>query len=301
MVTKKKTTKKQTAVQKQEPKKNFWNIIELFKNKKEYVVFCLMILGALSLLAGIGLIIAANWAVIPDFVRVIGGLVVLGISLGLTGYLSGKGWTKTSEVALFVSYLLIGGNIALIQQTYNLDITWRNGCLIWSILGFPLALLAKFPLVRWCTVALLALGLWSYIIEVNHLVIAAILFLSFVGTMPLSETHWSRIRNILFWAMWVVLFIGDIVHHQEFAVILDMFTLIACLISISNQRFLLFYNLLFVCAGIRIIMLFWHAHNLNDTGIRLVICGLALLLLGGLYYKFFDKLQKLLQKWIAHE
>ncbi len=301
MVSKKTKKSKQSVSKVQETKESFWNLVALFKNKKEYVVFCLMMLGVLSLLSGVGLIIAAHWAVIPAFVRVLGGLSVLGISLGITGRLRLTGWNKSSEVALFCSYLLIGGNIALIQQAYNLDISWRDGCLLWSVLGFPLALWATFPLVRWCTVVLLGLGLWSYILEVNHLVVAGLLFLCFVGTLPLTETYWERTRSILFWIMWAVLFIGDFASEQEVALILDGAVFIISLIGLSEGRQLLFYNLLFIFAGIRVVMLFWHAHNLNDVGIRLIVCGTILLALGGLYYKFFEKLQSFLRKWIAHE
>ena len=279
----------------------FWNLVTLFKNKKEYVVFCLMMLGVLSLLAGVGLIIAAHWASIPGFVRVLGGLAVLGVSLGITGRLRLTGWAKCSELALFVSYLLIGGNIALIQQTYNLAISWRDGCLIWAALGFPLAIMAAFPLVRWCTVVLVGLGLWSYLPDIDHIVVAAILFLCFVGTLPLTDTYWDRIRSILFFSMWGVLLIGDLIHDQELGVVLDGFVFLLSMISLGNKKQLLFYNLLFVYAGIRVVMLFWHAHNLNDVGIRLIVCGAILLLLSGLYYKFFDKLQDVLRKWIKHE
>ena len=280
---------------------SFFNLISLFKNRKEYVVFCFVLLGVLSLLAGVGLIIAAHWAVIPAFVRIIGGLSVLGLALGVTGHLKLKGWVKCSEVALFVSYLLIGGNIALIQQTYNLAISWRDGCLIWSALGFPLAILAKFSLVRWCTVVLLGLGLWSYIPDLNHLIIAGILFFCFMGTLPMTDAYWERVRNILFWSMWAVLFLGDLANEQAFATILDIGLFIFTLARLSAGRHLLVYNVLFIYAGLRIVMLFWEAHNLNDMGIRLIVCGSILLTLGGLYYKFFDKLQVILRKWIQHE
>jgi uncharacterized membrane protein len=68
---------------------------------KKRVLFSIAILGIFSVLAGLGLIIAANWAVIPAIVKVGGGLAVLVTSLVITSQFQKNNKPLWMEAFLF--------------------------------------------------------------------------------------------------------------------------------------------------------------------------------------------------------
>ena len=83
---------------------------------KERILFAIVLLGVFSVLAGLGLIIAANWDSIPPMLKVALGLGSLASSLVATTIFERNGKSRWREVFLFVSFLLIGGNIALLDK-----------------------------------------------------------------------------------------------------------------------------------------------------------------------------------------
>ena len=134
--------------------KKVQNEVSGFDLVKRRIIFSIVLLGIFSILAGIGLIVAANWASIPPIIKVSVGLAVLAASLVTTAHFQKNEKPLWMEAFLFVSFLLVGGNIALIQQSYGLSLSWQAGSLAWWGLSLPLVFFTKYKLIPYV--------LWAY-------------------------------------------------------------------------------------------------------------------------------------------
>lgn len=105
------------------------------------VTYAALGIGALAIVVGIISIIAANWYLIPSWVKLTSNISWL-ISLA-----SALGWTTRNkksfarEVLALVYFGSILGSIALVGQIYHLDSHPFNALSLWMVLGSPLILL----------------------------------------------------------------------------------------------------------------------------------------------------------------
>ncbi len=144
-------------------------IIAHFNVKEDSNRFLAIIsfVGAVLVAAGIALLIAANWDVIPRGVKLAAGL---GLMLGAHGF----GWwlrevrqnyRKTGEALHLGGSLLFLANIALVGQIYNISTRPPNAFLLWwaGIAVLPWLLRSKAQHL----LALLAFGIW-FGFEINQ-------------------------------------------------------------------------------------------------------------------------------------
>lgn len=276
------------------------------EEKRSKILFIICLLGVSSIIAGLGLMIGANWEVIPAIVKVSGALALFAISLMGVFYCHTHDKPNWKEVCLFFSFFLIGGNMAVIQQTYNLSISWNEGSAIWWGVSLPLLFLTKRKYLPFFSVILFVFGTWEYLKDIiehlNYMMISGLLsiivFLSFLGGKKTSI-----VRNIAFGLAMFVLFAGDIGNESFAGVVSGIIFLIALSgIPKTEEGQVRFCHYMFVFMVWRIFLLFCSAyHNLMSLGIQLVVFGGILLLTAGVYYYFFDKIQQGFQRLVHHE
>src|SRR6266550_4167184 len=144
-------------------------IVEHFQLKEESNRFLVIIsfVGAVLVVAGIVLLIAANWNEIPRGMKIaVGWLLMLGAH-GVGWYLREvrQIYRKTGEALHLIGSGLFLGNIALVGQIYHLAARTPNAFLLWwlGIVALPWLLRSKAHHF----LSLLAFGLW-FGLEINQ-------------------------------------------------------------------------------------------------------------------------------------
>lgn len=273
------------------------------KKSVSFFEWGLLFLGLFCIAAGFGLIIAANWEVIPGFVKIIGGLALLGNGLFGIYWFKEKHKPLLMEMALFFSFLMIGANIALIQQVYHLVISFSNGALLWSFLSVPFLFLTHkrvLPLI-WC--ALFLFGFYDYLLDLFDIIgykgVAGFFFLTFLLSYMGEKDFAKMVRGASIVLMVIIAFLGDMGMFS------DSFSPMGMLLTIvlmglltqakSENKPVRFFNIVLVYVAARIVLLFWAAYaSLFQTGLVLIGFGLLMLCIGALYY---FKRDKILQLW----
>jgi uncharacterized membrane protein len=183
-------------------------------NDRPYVLWAIVGLGLFALALGLALIVAANWDVIADWLK-------LGAHLALTaaaavavwvGAARGNRWLK--EGALFLLAVLVLAGIALHSQVYQLTGPMWQALVPWLLLMTPAMLLAgstRLVAYGWAgmllgTLASLALenehaaGLWYF---VHGLAIAGPVLLIGLSLLPwrnrLSFADGLREVGVIIW------------------------------------------------------------------------------------------------------
>jgi uncharacterized membrane protein len=137
-------------------------IIDRFKLRedKRYFQAIISIIGAVLVVAGIVLLISANWNEIHRYVKIALGMAsMLGAHAG--GYYLRRRYPRyeyTGEALHLAGSALFLGNIALVGQIYNLSSRPPNAILLWwvGIAALPWLLRSKAQHILF----LLAFGLW---------------------------------------------------------------------------------------------------------------------------------------------
>lgn len=176
-------------------------------------LYSFMILGAAIIGLGIISLIAANWANIPDSVK-------LGLDFALLTLLAaGIYWQYPNRrqgvgfEVLLVSFLLLClASIGLIAQIYHIGGQWYHALLFWAAITFLLSLFARHLFTRFFWVTLFLLGLsWSIIAAIGwnaHPDLrefpAVLLFAPLLtALLYYASTHWKLLRgfstSLLFW------------------------------------------------------------------------------------------------------
>lgn len=297
-----KPIKKQKSVQKKTP------VIAQTEAPKKTISFFewgVFILGVFCVMAGFGLVIASNWDIIPAFIKLVGGLTLLGGGIYASYTFHQKERPLLTEIALFFSFLMIGGNIGLIQQLYHLSISFSEGSLVWAVLGTPFLFLTKRLLLPVVWVVLLGFGLFDYLKDLIDFLgykgVASVFFLLFLLSYFGTSRRMTALKNASLGIMMGVLFWGD------FGVFGDPFSLVGLVLTIvtvgllahaqSEQKPVRFFNIVLLYAAARVVMTFWIAYvSLFRTGIALMALGALIIAVGVLYYYYKEKILALLDK-----
>lgn len=273
---------------------------------RQYILFSVVLLGVFCILAGLGLIIAANWGAIPALLKVGSSLGLLVLSLSGASYFNNRERKNWAETFLFISFLLIGGNIALIQQIYHFAISMSEGSFLWWALSLPLVFITKSRLIPLCSVGLFGFSIWDYIWKVHYMVWVAWLFLFMLLTHFFTGKVSTFLRHLALVLALFFLYSGDILSHSGEGII-GVITTTAFLIFATNVPrgeigVIRYYNYLFIFVAWRICLLFWHAsYNLAHVGIRLIVFGAILLVGVLLHYRYFDRIQQAIKRLVIHE
>ncbi len=123
------------------------------KDNSHWWLYSLLILGSSIIGLGIISLIAANWANIPDLVKLgtaIGLLSILAVAI-LWQEKAKTGYLYNALITLFI--ILCLATIGLIAQVFHLSGSWYNALLFWSTITLPVVLFARqlFPYFFWST------------------------------------------------------------------------------------------------------------------------------------------------------
>ena len=259
------------------------------------------------MLAGLGLMIAANWFVIPPALRITGALAVLAVSLLGVFYCDTHEKPMWKEVCLFIAFFLIAGNMAVIQQVFNFNLTWNEGSTIWFALSLPLTILSRKKYLPVLSTLLFAFGVWEYALDIfkylNYLLISGIFAIVVFMSFLLSGKKAAVVRNVTFGLGLLIMVLGDI-HSEDIPGLISTLILVIFLARLpkTEEGQVKFCNDLFIFIAWRVFLLFCGAyHNLMRIGLQLVVFGGALLLIAGTYYYYWDKIQEKFRKLVHHE
>jgi uncharacterized membrane protein len=118
--------------------------IEVLYEVKEGPSFTkiLLYVGAILIGAGILSFIASNWDVIGKTIKF---LLIIGLFTGssFTGYKLERNYPKTAKSFYYLSVLIFGAGIFLVEQMFNLAVDFQSAFLWWSLGILPLAWVLK--------------------------------------------------------------------------------------------------------------------------------------------------------------
>lgn len=142
---------------------------EMTKKSSSRALWALVIIAALSIGLGVINIIAANWDLIPGWLKLACYFgVIFGVVLGILKE-DTKPRVMISEALHFIYIILIIAGIGLIAQVFHVPSDGWRGFALWCGLGFPIMLRS-----RTCYTALLWYGSFAaawmgWIFQVDHL------------------------------------------------------------------------------------------------------------------------------------
>lgn len=132
------------------------------KHNNNWWLYSLLILGSAIIGLGIISLIAANWAQIPDSLK-------LGIDFSLLASLAvaifwyqnlNKPIVADSLITIFM--ILCLASIGLIAQIYHINGRWYHAIMLWSVICLPIALFARHIVVHFLWVSLfINAAVWS--------------------------------------------------------------------------------------------------------------------------------------------
>lgn len=122
---------------------------EAASDKENYWVMVLSYFA--SFLVGLGIVaeVAANWQNIPDAVKLVGALVAMGLNVGAIWWTMKVNKPILKQVLCCIYAFLTMAVIGLIGQVYHLHANMVNACLLWSLISWPLLLIAPRLLWLW--------------------------------------------------------------------------------------------------------------------------------------------------------
>ena len=126
------------------------NIIGYYKNNTDNNKLWkrLFVIAGLLIALGIVLIIGANWALIPNFLKISIDFILFLALIYTDHYFITNKKKNLSEVFLVISFFMVAGTIGLIAQVYNLDGGWFSFARFWMLLAVPFVLLSKTYLIN---------------------------------------------------------------------------------------------------------------------------------------------------------
>jgi len=101
-----------------------------------------LVVAGLFIGLGICLIVAANWDVLPSFVKIIADFIVFGCMAGGAYYASYKQKPHLKDMFLFLCFLMTGATIGLVAQIFQMSGSWQSFALTWAGLSLPYVLLS---------------------------------------------------------------------------------------------------------------------------------------------------------------
>lgn len=131
-------------------------------NNHSWWLYSLLILGCSIIGLGIISLIAANWAFIPDTVKLATAFSALGGLAAAIIWRQNATDTLWSDVLISTFIILCLATLGLIGQIYHISIYWYYTLLLWSAITLPIVFFARglFPYFLWTSLFLPAL-VWS--------------------------------------------------------------------------------------------------------------------------------------------
>lgn len=153
-------------------KENYWETVLLY--------FAAFLVGM-----GIVSLVAANWQQIPNGVKLGGAVLVMLANAGAIIFSHHKGKSLITQILAVIYAFLLMGVLGLISQIFQLPANVSRGCLIWSLLSWPLFLVA--PRLLWMWVPLFFFGVHYLPAVVDNAVGSAVF-----GEWNVATNSWEQ-------------------------------------------------------------------------------------------------------------
>ncbi len=134
------------------------------KQNSNWWLYSLLMLGSAIIGLGVISLIAANWAKIPDGLK-LGANFLLLVSLAVVIFWQKQKPKKPWVDALITAFIIIClASIGLIAQIYHINGRWYHAILLWSVISLPIVLFARHLFVHFLWVSLfINAAVWSCI------------------------------------------------------------------------------------------------------------------------------------------
>ena len=249
---------------------------------------------------GICLLIAANWKVLPNAVKLVGDFILLG------GFFYAAYWSiqnKRSglrELFLILSFVGIAATIGLIGQIFQLSGGWQKFAWGWVLLSSPFVFVSrnKWLGMVWFGSLVSALPeVWLETISdwTWHFSLNSVLFYALVYIFHLLALKWDErihqhcimaeaIALFLIWSTYFYIFFTAVdwtLHHHNFWAYLLVFGFFAMrMYTAMRQQNLVSFKRNAILTEIYIFLIFaCRMHNLWLSGLGFIGGGLLILLL----------------------
>lgn len=131
-----------------------------------WMLYSFIALGSTVIGIGVISLVTANWAEIPNMVKLGSALFILLALAGSIFYTQGQGGGLLQETLLALFLLSCMATIGLIGQIYHSNSTLEEALLFWSLITFPATMLSRWRFLPflWTSIFLIAslLKLWSH-------------------------------------------------------------------------------------------------------------------------------------------
>lgn len=257
---------------------------------RPFLALALLWGGIICMVLGVGSVLADNWSLLPDWLKVIGGVFLLVGCFGSTLYFIRKQKRGLAEIGLFLSFLGIGALIGLIAQVFSLPLDTGTGLLIWALIAFIIVILSQKQYLSFLWIPLFVGGLLGYLkweflflffqqVPLATTFFSAILFwmIAYIagkgqGIIAASIYRWSVILYL------VVMVLGDFAAHTRIAGFMITLILLAGLLLLAvlrDKRFL--FNVTAGLIGARLVGLYFQIFTgLTSLGIIFIIAGILI-------------------------
>jgi len=147
-----------------------------------------------SILIGLGFLsfIASNWEHMSKLLKIITILTSLGVSM-LSSYKLEKNYSKTAESLLYLSSLIFGAGLFLMEQIFNFSGDYNQAFLLWTIGVLIMSLLFKNTILILFAHVLAMIYMFSSFNE-NIIVSSIFLIIAFYG----ANKYFSFSKIIIF-------------------------------------------------------------------------------------------------------
>lgn len=236
-----------------------------------------------AILVGLGIIsfIASNWQEIGNEAKL--SILVSGfLGFALAGRALEKEYPKTGRSLLYISVLIFGAGIFLVEQMYNISMHFSKSFLLWSLGSLPMAYVLKDRLLFFFGHGLLlihSLGNFDYSGTAWDFLLVLILLYAVNRLVFEKSSYFMFFQNILA-ALWAL----DLIHEMNggdflaAAVIFGAGILMKYVLSSREQILLLEGNLFLGFSGLALTFKnVWKDIPLDYPGQAAIIFGIALM------------------------
>ena len=102
-----------------------------------------LVVAGLFIGLGICLIVAANWDLLPAFVKIAADFALFGGMAGGAYYAVQNQKPHLKDMFLFLCFLMTGATIGLTAQIFQMSGSWQSFALTWAFLSLPYVLLSS--------------------------------------------------------------------------------------------------------------------------------------------------------------
>lgn len=144
---------------------------------------------------GICLLIAANWAVLPSWVKLFGDLALLGALIYGIYWSIQTQHKGLKELFTILAFLLVGGTIGLVSQIFQLSGGWNNFAIAWVLLGLPFVILSRSTFINALWLFLL-IGTFNekYISKIMDFIISDFTIKTIISIVVLYAAYFGIIK-----------------------------------------------------------------------------------------------------------